>query len=148
MLIEEIYEFMRKNVLIHFATIENNQPRVRIMGLIPFNNKWWTATKTPRSKVSQIQKNDNFEFSFSLNQGENIGSLRARGKALITEDLEIKKKVSEEISWFDAYWTSYEDPLFCLIQLDIEKSIAQSPFDKKFEITIKSRRTLNICENS
>ena len=29
MLIEEIYEFMRKNVLIHFATIEVNQPRVK-----------------------------------------------------------------------------------------------------------------------
>ena len=38
MLIEEIYEFMKKKVLMHFATIENNQPRVRIMALIPFDN--------------------------------------------------------------------------------------------------------------
>ena len=132
MLLEEIYEFMVKDVLMYFATIEDNQPRVRIMSLIPFNSKWWTTTKTPRSKVNQIQKNENFEFSFSLKQGDNIGSLRARGKALITEDLEIKKKVSEEITWFDTYWTSYKDPLFCLIQLDIEKIIVQSPFDREF----------------
>jgi len=132
MLIEEIYELMRKNELMNFATIEDNQPRVRIMALIPFNNDWFATTKTPRPKVSQIQKNEHFEFSFLLKQGENLGSLRARGKALITEDLEIKKKLSEEITWFDAYWTSYEDPLFCLIQLEIEKIIVQSPFDKKF----------------
>jgi len=29
MLIEEIYEFMRKNELMNFATIEENQPRVK-----------------------------------------------------------------------------------------------------------------------
>jgi len=132
MLLEEIYEFMRKNELMNFATIENNQPRVRIMALIHFNNDWFATTKTPRPKVSQIQKNDNFEFSFLLKQDENLGSLRARGKALITEDLEIKKKLSEEITWFNHYWTSYKDPLFCLIQLKIEKIIVQSPFDKKF----------------
>ena len=132
MLLGEIFDIMLKNELIYFATIEDNQPRVRIMALIPFNNKWWTTTKTPRSKVNQIQKNENFEFSFLIKQGKNIGSLRARGKALITEDLEIKKNVSKEITWFDAYWTSYQDPLFCLIQLDIEKIIVQNPFDKKF----------------
>jgi len=132
MLIEEIYEFMRKNELMNFATIEDNQPRVRIMALISFNNDWFATTKTPRPKVSQIQKNENFEFSFLLKQGENLGSLRARGKALITKDLEIKKKLSEEITWFNHYWTSYEDPLFCLIKLKIEKLIVQSPSDKKF----------------
>ena len=132
MLLEEIYEFMRKNELMNFATIEDNQPRVRIMALISHNKEWFATTKTPRPKVSQIQKNENFEFSFLLKQDENLGSLRARGKALITEDLEIKKKLSEEITWFNHYWTSHEDPLFCLIQLNIEKIIAQSPFDKKF----------------
>jgi uncharacterized pyridoxamine 5'-phosphate oxidase family protein len=132
MLLEEIYEFMSKNELMNFATIEDNQPRVRIMALIPYNNEWYATTKTPRPKVSQIQKNENFEFSFLLKQDENLGSLRARGKAFITEDLEIKKKLSEEITWFNHYWSSYEDPLFCLIQLDIEKIIVQSPFDKKF----------------
>ena len=132
MLIEEIYDFMRKNELMNFATIENDKPRVRIMALIPHNKEWFATTKTPRSKVSQIQKNNNFEFSFLLKHEENLGSLRARGKALITEDLEVKKKLSEEITWFSHYWTSYEDPLFCLIKLEIEKIIVQSPFDKKF----------------
>jgi len=123
MLLEEIYEFMKKDVLMHFATIEENEPRVRIMALIPFNNKWWCTTKTPRSKVSQIQNNGNFEFSLVLRQGDNIGSLRARGKALIIKDQDIRKKISEEITWFDTYWASYEDSLFSLIQLDIEKII-------------------------
>jgi len=138
MLLEEIYEFMRKNELMNFATIEDNQPRVRIMALISHNKEWFATTKTPRPKVSQIQKNENFEFSFLLKQDENLGSLRARGKALITEDLEVKKKLSEEITWFSHYWTSYKDPLFCLIKLEIEKIIVQSPFDKKiYEFDLK-----------
>ena len=93
--------------LAYVATIDNNEPRVRIMSIIPHNNQYWCCTITGRKKIDQIRQNNHFEFSSQL--ANNQGSIRASGKVDIIEELETKKEISGVISWFDDYWKSYDD---------------------------------------
>jgi uncharacterized pyridoxamine 5'-phosphate oxidase family protein len=111
--------------LAYVATIDNNEPRVRIMSITPHKSQYWCCTITGREKIEQIKQNNNFEFSFQL--AENQGSIRARGKVDIIEELELKKEISEVIPWFDGYWKSHDDPKFTLFRLNVDRIVVQQP---------------------
>ena len=132
MKLEEVYDFIKNLEVVSMATTENDQPRVRIMALIPHNDKFWCCTITSRPKMEQFKANGKFEFCSIIRKNENLGSIRACGRAKIIEDLEVKKELSKVIPFFNGYWEDYTDPKFGLIQLDIEKIEVQSPYDKQF----------------
>ncbi|MFX1390350.1 MAG: pyridoxamine 5'-phosphate oxidase family protein [Promethearchaeota archaeon] len=132
MKLEETYEFMKKLEVVSMATLDKDQPRVRIMALISHDNKFWCCTITSRPKMEQFKKNSNFEFCSIIKKNDKYGSIRASGNAKIIEDLQIKKKVSKAIPFFKGYWSDYTDPQFSLIRLDISKIKVQSPYDKQF----------------
>ena len=130
--INQIFEFLNKIETISLATLERNHPRVRLMALIKYNNKYWCCTKTSRPKIEQIKNNNLFEFCSKIEDGEKFGSIRASGRIKLIEDLEVKKELSGVISFFNAFWKSYDEPNFSLLQLDIEKIEIHNPYDKKF----------------
>ncbi|WP_371802897.1 pyridoxamine 5'-phosphate oxidase family protein [Candidatus Lokiarchaeum ossiferum] len=132
MQLEEIMAFLSKSDIIYFASVENCQPRVRVMGLIYSNEKFWVTSKTSRTKINQLKENSSFEFCTVIKQGNSLGTIRARGTANIIDDNDIKSAVSKSISWFDTYWKSSQDPDYTLIELDIHELFVQSPFDKEF----------------
>jgi uncharacterized pyridoxamine 5'-phosphate oxidase family protein len=123
---------MKKLEVVSLATLDKDQPRVRIMALISHDNKFWCCTITSRPKMKQFKKNSNFEFCSIIKKKGKFGSIRASGNAKIIEDLEIKKDVSKAISFFKGYWSDYADPQFSLIHLDISKIKVHSPYDKQF----------------
>lgn len=123
---------MKALEIVFMASVDNNKPRVRTMALIKHEKKWWCCTKASRQKINQFRKNPKFEFCNIIKHETNIGSIRARGNAIIIDDLDIKRKVSNSIPFFKGYWDSPKDPNFILINLDIEEILVQSPFDKKF----------------
>lgn len=118
--------------VVSMATVDEDQPRVRIMALISHDNKFWCCTITTRSKMKQFKKNSKFEFCSIIKKNGILGSIRALGNANIIDDLKIKKDLSEVIPFFSGYWSDYSDPKFSLIQLNISKIEVQSPYDKKF----------------
>ena len=122
---QEAIKHLNSVELAYVATVDNNEPRVRIMSITPHKNQFWCCTITGRDKIDQIKKNNNFEFSFQLS--ENQGSIRARGKADIVEELETKKEISEVIPWFDDYWKDHNDPKFTLFRLNVDRIVVQQP---------------------
>lgn len=90
MKLEEVYEFMENLEIVSMATVEENQPHVRIMVLIPYNNNYWCCTIASRPKMQQFKANDKFEFCSIIRKDESLGSIRACGKAKIIEDFEVK----------------------------------------------------------
>ncbi|TKJ23594.1 MAG: hypothetical protein CEE43_02735 [Promethearchaeota archaeon Loki_b32] len=132
MKLEEVYEFMENLEIVSMATVEGNQPHVRIMALITHNNNYWCCTIASRPKMQQFKANDKFEFCSIIRKDESLGSIRACGKAKIIEDFEVKEELSKVIPFFSGYWEDYSDPKFGLILLDIDKIEVQSPYDKKF----------------
>ena len=131
MQIEEVLEFLTHTDMVYLSTVEKNEPRVRLMGLIAYQSKYWVTTKTSRSKMTQIRANNRFEFCTVIHQGANIGTIRARGTIDIIEDIPTRAELSKAISFFDTYWTSPEDPEFSLLRLDIHELLVQSPFDSE-----------------
>ena len=130
--LKQVYKFMKEMDIVFIATIERDQPKVRVMALIEHENQWWCCTMASRAKVEQLRDNPKFEFCNTVKYESNIGSIRAKGHAKIIDDLEIKLNVSKAIPFFKGYWDSHDDPQFVLIRLNVEIIVIQSPFDKKF----------------
>ena len=130
MKLSEIWENFDNKPLAHLATQDENQPRVRVITLITYKKGLWFVTVSKRSKLAQIKKNNRIEISLSY--GKNMrGCIRITGKAIIIEDLTIKKQFAEEnprlFSNENPFWKSYEDPAFNLLRIDINKVVIQNP---------------------
>lgn len=134
MKLEEVYEMMENLEVVSMATVDKNQPCVRIMALFSHDKKFWCCTIATRPKIAQFKNNNNFEFCSIIKKNNKLGSIRACGNAKIIEDLEVKKEVSKAIPFFNGYWSNCNDPKFGLIQLDIKKIEVQSPYDKQLYI--------------
>jgi len=132
MKLEEVHEFMKNLEVVSMATLEGDQPRVRIMALISHNDNYWCCTIASRSKMAQFKANEKFEFCSIIRKNESLGSIRAQGRAQIIQDFAVKKELSKVIPFFGGYWKNHKDPKFGLIRLDINKIEVQSPYDKKF----------------
>jgi len=121
MTLTEVWPHFEAGGLIHLATIDGTQPRVRMLALTVFDQKLWIVTRTGDDKVEQIQENPNAEFTLAVRGEERFGCLRATAEATIVDDPETRKDVSSAIPWFTGYWKSSEDPDFTLIRLDMKK---------------------------
>jgi uncharacterized pyridoxamine 5'-phosphate oxidase family protein len=86
-LLNQIKEF--QNVFL--ATIDGDQPRVRPVTLISFEDKYWIMTDKGSEKVKQIQKNPKVEISFIFKKNDLDCCLRITGLAEIVQDLNVKK---------------------------------------------------------
>jgi len=123
--LDEVMEKLDKSVLVNLATIEDNQPRVRCVTLVPYNDKLWLLTYHSRSKKSQLALNKNIEFNFLFAKDKYQGQIRGRGFATEVNDLNTKELLAAEITWFKDNWSSAGDPDFCLYSISLKEVIVQ-----------------------
>jgi len=128
----KLIEYLEKSDLLYLATCTDNQPHVRCMAMIYFDNTIWCCSKSNRLKVKEIRQNDSIEICILTESRNDLGSIRGNGKALIVTDQKIKKKLSEQIPFFKAYWESPNDIDFTLIKLEIVEFMFHDPDDKQF----------------
>ncbi|MGA1842574.1 MAG: pyridoxamine 5'-phosphate oxidase family protein [bacterium] len=92
---DEILEFINKNPVFFLATQDGNQPRVRGMMVVEANeNGILFTTGKPKDLYNQLSNNQLVELCF-YNASANK-QVRISGKAELTEELEVKKKVVEK----------------------------------------------------
>ncbi|MCK4972508.1 MAG: pyridoxamine 5'-phosphate oxidase family protein [Candidatus Heimdallarchaeota archaeon] len=127
MKLEEVLEYLKLQPLMYLASVDGNQPRVRPMALIYHKETCWFVSIAGREKIKEIEKNNNVEFAINPQDREDLSTIRGRGKAVLITDFETKKEVVKAIPWFDGYWNSYDDPMFYLYRLDLEKISVQIP---------------------
>ena len=128
----EAIDYLKQVSLAYFATVDEEKislPKVRPMAIIHHDEKVWAVTITGRKKIDQLRMNNNFEFSAIIPEGEKSIALRANGIVKFIEDMEIKKELSEVISFFSAYWKSFDDPNFVLMHLVLSQLLFQIPSD-------------------
>ena len=135
MTLSEVWPHFEARGLIHLATLDGDQPRVRMMALTTHNQKLWVVTRTGDDKVGQIRKNSNIEFTLTVPGKERTGCLRATAEAIIVEDEGTRDSVASVIPWFTNYWKSSQDPDFTLIRLDL-KSILFDHHETSSKYTI------------
>ena len=119
--LSEVWPLFEAGGLVHLATLEGDQPRVRAMALTAHDQKLWVVTRTGDDKVVQIQKNSNVEFTYTVPGKGRTGCLRATAEATIVVDEDTRDDVVSAIPWFTGYWKSSEDPDFTLIRLDLKQ---------------------------
>jgi len=128
---EKAINYLKKVELAYFATVEKKEnvyaPRVRAMAIIQHDNQVWAVTVGGRAKITQLQENNNFEFTTLIPEDNKNVALRARGTADFIEDMSTKEELSKAISFFSGYWKSHDDPTFYLIKLNITQLVFQVP---------------------
>jgi len=132
MKLENVTDYFKTQPLMYLATLDKDKPRVRPMSLIYHKDQCWCCTIEGRPKIEQIKNNSNMEFALNAQDRDDLGTIRGLGKAIIVDDLDIKKEISEVIPWFEGYWESYDDPKFILIKLDLEIIEAHVPVVREF----------------
>lgn len=120
MTLAEVWPHFEAGGLANVATIDGNQPRVRMMTLNVWDNNLWLVTRSEDDKIGQIRKNSKMEFTYAVPGKGRTGCLRATGEAVIVEDQETQDGVVSAIPWFTNYWKSSDDPDFTLIRLDLK----------------------------
>ncbi len=118
---KEAWACFEKFQTVYLATCDGDQPCVRPVSLIYFNDKFWVATGTQNAKVKQIQENNNIEFCMLLESGENSGYIRGAGQAVIVEDMETKRLLADNMPFFREYWKEVDDPNYTLLAIMIRK---------------------------
>lgn len=97
---QEVWERFAESQVAFLGTAEGEQPRVRPVTLINFDQKFWIATGTRSAKVGQIRRNPNVEFCLQLLEGDNTGYVRVAGVAQAVGDRETKEKLAEQMELF------------------------------------------------
>lgn len=117
----EVWAYFEKFQTVYFTTCDGNQPRVRPVSLIHFDDKFWVATGTQNAKVRQIRENNNIEFCMLLESGENSGYIRGAGEAVTVKDKETKKLLADNMPFFKEFWKDADDPNYTLFELVVRE---------------------------
>lgn len=115
--IKELWRRFEEFQHIYLATIEGDQPKVRPVTLIHFDERFWVTTDTWSAKVKQIQKNPNVEFSFVFKEGHKDCCIRVAGLAKIIKDKETKERIAGHCDFFSEHWESVDDPGYTLLEI-------------------------------
>ena len=93
---QEILEFIKKNPMSSLATVDGNKPRVRIIMLYRADeNGIIFITTTLKDMYKQLQANPAVEMCFY--NAKEFKQVRIEGNAEELDDMELKKKVVEDL---------------------------------------------------
>ena len=127
--LQEVWNHFTGFPLAHLATVEGDQPRVRMMALVCHNEKLWFATKTEWDKAEQIRENPKVEVTIPARDQSRAGCLRITATARIVSEGDTRRDLADIIPWFSQYWNSPQDENFTLIELDLRRILFDHPSD-------------------
>jgi len=133
----EIWKRFKDYPHIFLGTQEDDQPRIRPVTLVDFNQKLWILTGTHSTKVRQLRENPKVEFCLLFNEGTHYGYIRATASAKIITDKETKTRVAEQCDFFSNHWKSFDDPSYTLLELQLNEIEYLRPKEsavKKFKL--------------
>jgi len=116
-----IYGYFREQQVVHLATVEGRQPRVRPMTLIHTGDSFFMITGArggrDASKLRQVRENLRFEYYLSL-KGEGVdGFIRGMGEAFEVEDRDTRGRVYGLIGWASGFFPTVDHPDYVLMEL-------------------------------
>jgi general stress protein 26 len=134
---DEVWKHFKDYQVIYLTTVEGNQPRVRPVTLLYFDNKFWITTGTDNAKVRQIKANPKMEFCLLIEEQKKQGYIRATGTAKVIMDREIRENIAKNCDFFSSYFKSHDDPHYTLLEMqlaDIEYLRPDEMYAQKFRL--------------
>ena len=114
---EELLNQFKDFQHVFLATTDGDQPRIRPVTLINFDNKLWITTDTWSEKVKQIQENPKVEVSFTFTERNKDCCIRVTGLAKTIKDRHVKTKLAKHCDFFSKHWKNVDDPNYTLLQI-------------------------------
>ena len=130
---DKVWSHFKKMQNVFLATADADQPKVRPVTMLYYNDRFWVGTGTKDAKTRQIQQNMKIEFC-SLVKGENTtGYIRGTGNAVIIKDEVTRKLLADAMPYFKDFWKDPADPRYTLLEIVIE----QIEYMEPGKITVK-----------
>jgi len=127
---QEILAWIKQNQYVYLATSDKNKPKVRHVVLFMHDERYYIATFSGDSKVSQIANNKFVEVCIPLLEDGHTGYIRLGGLARIVHNAALKADASERCFFFDEYFNGYDDPDYTLIELDFDTAEYLRPAER------------------
>lgn len=119
---KEIWSHFKNMQVVFLATLDHEQPRVRPVTMLHFNEKLWVGTCTSDAKVKQVKHNKITEFCLYIDQGEHeVGYIRGQCDVNIIDDEETKRQLADQMPYFKQFWQGYDDPEYTLLQFNLKE---------------------------
>ena len=128
---ENIYSLLKTTQMVHLATIDGDEPRLRPMTLIVKDRRFYFATGSTDDKTRQITSNPAVEFCLLEKAEPFTGTLRCRGNMIRIEDVAAKKEVAYHAPFIYEYWKEASDPDFVLYECKPYQFRYMAPGDMK-----------------
>jgi pyridoxamine 5'-phosphate oxidase len=111
MTLATLIQFVTANPVCYLATIENNEPRVRALGLwFADETGFYFQTAMVKEIPHQLKKNPNTELCFYKHEGMIGTMLRILGKAEFLEDPVLKEKVLNDRPFLKSFGLTIDSP--------------------------------------
>ncbi len=116
--IRDCIKFSNDNPICSLATVENDQPRVRMIGFwFADETGFYFQTSTIKEIPHQIEKNPKIEACFYKHEGMIGTMLRISGEAEFLTDLKLKEKALSDRPFLKAFGLSIESPSLILFRI-------------------------------
>ncbi len=113
----EVWSYFKDMQPVFLATSDNDQPRVRPVTMLKYNDKFWISTGTNDAKIRQIKENNKVEFCLFIKEEKVSGYIRGTCEAIIVQDSETKKLLADNIPFFKEFWKNSDDPNYTLLEI-------------------------------
>lgn len=114
MTLEELFDFAMKNPICALATVDRNQPRVRMFKLLQAGTDgFYFATGTPKKVFSQIKENPLVEVCFY----SETQMMRIDGEIDIIDETELKEILFGRHEFLQRLLKKSDHPWFVLLRI-------------------------------
>lgn len=117
---KELTAHLKKLQVVHFASSEYGQPRVRPVTLIYYDNRFFIATGSDDAKINQVKQNNQVEMCLTIKKDKSTGYIRFAGICSVIDDLQTKEYVMKEVDFIKQFWPTAAAPGFALLEIKLE----------------------------
>lgn len=108
---QDCIKFANENPICSFATVENDQPRVRLLGFwFADETGFYFQTSTVKEMTNQIKANPKVEACFYKHEGMIGTMLRVAGEVEFLADRSLKEKVINDRPFLKSFGLSADSP--------------------------------------
>ncbi len=111
---QDVYSYLGDMPISYLATSVDDQPYVRAMMLIKYNDRFYYATDATDGKVPQIKSNPKVEVCVLIGEGD--GALRMRGVLEFVTNEETRAEIHGCAGFIQGFWSNPQDPAFVLME--------------------------------
>lgn len=116
--LQHCIKFANENPVCSLATVENDQPRVRIVGLwFADETGFYFQTGAIKEFYKQLVKNPKTEVGFYNNENKNCSVLRISGSVEFVNDLQLKEKVLEDRPFLKEFGLTADSPRLVIFRI-------------------------------